>query len=76
MGINLISQVLPAYQKLRFMMQATLVPEHTLKFYINKMYMMIVFILMNLLYSSACFEHYYAHLQEDNCIITASLVLS
>jgi len=30
------------------------------------------FILIYLLYSSTCFEHYYAHLQEDNCISTAS----
>jgi len=30
------------------------------------------FILIHLLYSSTCFEHYYAHLQEDNCISTAS----
>jgi len=30
------------------------------------------FVLINLLYSSTCFEHYYAHLQEDNCISTAS----
>jgi len=26
------------------------------------------FIWIHLLYSSTCFEHYYAHLQEDNCI--------
>ena len=29
------------------------------------------FILIHLLYSSTCFEHYYAHLQENNCISTA-----
>ena len=29
------------------------------------------FILIHLLYSSTCFEHYCAHLQEDNCISTA-----
>jgi len=34
------------------------------------------FILIHLLYSSTCFEHYYAHLQEDNCIITASDVVN
>ena len=27
-----------------------------------------LFILIHLLLSSTCFEHYYAHLQEDNCI--------
>ena len=27
---------------------------------------------MHLLYASTCFEHYYARLQEDNCISTAS----
>jgi len=30
------------------------------------------FILIHLLHSSTCFEHYCAHLQEDNCINTAS----
>ena len=34
------------------------------------------FILMHLLHSSTCFEHYYAHLQEDNCISTASGIVS
>jgi len=29
------------------------------------------FILIHLLYSFTCFEHYCAHLQEDNCISTA-----
>jgi len=29
------------------------------------------FILVHLLHSSTCFEHYYAHHQEDNCISTA-----
>jgi len=30
-----------------------------------------LFILIHLLYSCTCFEHYYAHLQEGNCISTA-----
>ena len=30
------------------------------------------FIVIHLLHSSTCFEKYYAHLQEDNCINTAS----
>jgi len=32
------------------------------------------FILIHLLRSSTCFEHYYAHLQEDNCISTTSSI--
>jgi len=35
-----------------------------------------LFILIHLLYSSTCFEHYYAHLQEDDCISTASGIVS
>jgi hypothetical protein len=34
------------------------------------------FILIHLLYSSTCFEHYYAHLQEDNCVSTASGIVT
>jgi len=34
------------------------------------------FILIHLLYSSTCFEHYCAHLQEDNCINTASGIVT
>ena len=34
------------------------------------------FILIHLLYSSTCFEHYYAHLQEDNCISTSSGIVT
>jgi len=34
------------------------------------------FILIHLLYSSTCFEHYCAHLQEDNCISTASGIVT
>jgi len=30
------------------------------------------FILIHLLHSSTCFEHNYAHLQEDNCITSVS----
>jgi len=33
------------------------------------------FILIRLIYSSTCFEHYYAHLEEDNCISTASVIV-
>jgi len=31
---------------------------------------------VNGLYSSTCFEHYCAHLQEDNCISTASGIIT
>jgi len=34
------------------------------------------YILMHLLYSSTCFEHYCAHLQEDNRISTASGIVT
>ena len=34
------------------------------------------FILIHLLHSSTCFEHYCAHLQEDNCISTASGIVT
>ena len=34
------------------------------------------FILIHLLHSSTCFEHYCAHLQEDNCINTASGIVN
>jgi len=34
------------------------------------------FILIHLLHSSTCFEHCYSHLQEDNCINTASGIVT
>jgi len=34
------------------------------------------FILIHLLHSSTCFERYYPHLQEDNCISTASGIVT
>jgi len=34
------------------------------------------FILIHLLHSSTCYEHYYAHLQEDNCVSTASGIVT
>ena len=34
------------------------------------------FILIHVSYSSTCFEHYYAHLQEDNCISTATGIVT
>jgi hypothetical protein len=33
-------------------------------------------ILIHLLYSSTCFEHYYVHLQEDNYFSTASGIVT
>ena len=35
-----------------------------------------LFILIYLLRSSTCFEHYCAHLQEDNCINTAPSIVT
>jgi len=35
-----------------------------------------LYILIHLLYSCTCFEHYYDHLQEDNCISTASGIVT
>jgi len=34
------------------------------------------FILIHLLHAPTCFEHYCAHLQEDNCINTASGIVT
>jgi len=34
------------------------------------------FILIHLLHASTCFEHYCAHLQENNCINTTSGIVS
>jgi len=34
------------------------------------------FISVHLLYSYTCFEHCYAHLQEDNCISTTSGIVT
>jgi len=34
-----------------------------------------IFILIHKLYYSTCFEHYYAYLQEDKCISTASVIV-
>jgi len=35
-----------------------------------------LFVLVRLLYFSTCFEHYCVHLQEDNCISTASGIVT
>ena len=43
-------------------------------FFINLMHKF--FILIRLLHSSTCFEHYCVHLQEDNCINTASGIVT
>ena len=34
------------------------------------------FILIHLLHSTTCFEHYCAHLQEDNCVSAASGIVT
>ena len=46
----------------------------TVFFFANLMHKF--FILIRLLHSSTRFEHYYAHLQEDNCISTASGIVT
>ena len=43
-------------------------------FFINLMHKF--FILIHLLYSSTCFEHYCAHLEQDNYINTASGIVT
>ena len=52
-----------------FYILLTVQPNIMIIFFTNLMQKF--FILIHLLYSSTCFEHYYAHLQEDNCISTA-----
>jgi len=44
-------------------------------FYFYQLDTQILF-LIHLLHSSTCFEHNYAHLQEDNCISTASGIVT
>jgi len=43
---------------------------YNIVFFTNLLYKF--FISIHLLYSYTCFEHYYAHLQEENCVSTAS----
>jgi hypothetical protein len=53
-----------------FNMLLTTHPNIMIVFFTNLMYKF--FILIHLLYSCTCFNHYYAHLQEDNWISIAS----
>jgi len=55
---------------LKVQLQTQIQEQDGLFFFTNLMHKF--FILIHLLHSSTCFEHYYAHLQEDNCINTAS----
>ena len=48
--------------------------NYNLFFFTNLMHKF--FILIHLLHSFTCFEHYCAHLQEDNCISTASGIVT
>ena len=52
-----------------FLYLLTARPNITIVFFTNLM--LKFFILIHLFYSSICFELYYAHLQENNCISTA-----
>ena len=49
-------------------------PNIMIVFFTNLMHRF--FILIHLLHSSTCFEQYCAHLQEDNCIETASVIIT
>jgi len=49
-------------------------PNIMIVFFTSSMYKF--FILIHLPRSSTCFEHYSAHLQEDNCVSTASGIVA
>jgi len=57
-----------------FYVLLTVHPNKMIDFFTNLMHKF--FILIHLLHSSTCFEHYCAHLQEDNCINTASGIVT
>ena len=59
--------------KVSFYILLTVHPNIMIIFFTNLMNKF--FILIHLLHSSTCFEHYYAHLQ-DNCISTASGIVT
>jgi len=52
----------------------TVHPNIMIVFFTNLMHS--IFILIHFLYSSTCFELCYARFQEDNCIITASGIVT
>jgi len=52
----------------------TVHPNIMIIFFTNLMYKF--FVLIHLLYSSRFFEHYCAYPQEDNCINTASAIVT
>jgi len=62
------------YKMPNFAILLTVRPNIMIAFFTNFMHKF--FILIHLLYSSTCFEHYCAHLQEDNCISTASGIVT
>ena len=64
----------PTNQTKYFYILLTVHPNKMTVFYTNLM--LKFFILVHLLHSSTCFEHYCAHLQEDNCINTASVIVT
>jgi len=57
----------------RFYILLTVHPNIMTSFFTNLMRKL--FIVIHLLYSSTCFEHYCAHLQLDSCIIKASVIV-
>ena len=48
--------------------------DRLIVFFANLMHK--IFILTHLVYSCTCFEHCYVHLHEDNCINTASGIVT
>jgi len=78
-----LSQVCPAVLLVYFISAAVMIyfyiwlavhPNIMIFFFTNLMNKF--FILICLLHSSTCFEQYCAHLQEDNCISTASGIVT
>ena len=57
-------------ERANFYVLLTVHPDIMMVFFTNLMHKF--FILVLLLHSSTCFEHHYAHLQEDNRVSTAS----
>jgi len=58
-----------------FYILSTVHPNKMIVFFFTN-FMCKFFILIHLLHSSTCFEHYCAHPQEDNCISTASGIVT
>ena len=63
-------------QEFSFYILLTVHPNIVVVFFFFTNLMRKFFILIYLLYSCTCFKHYCAHLQEDNCISTASVIVT